>query len=105
MLLISLSNRVLGAPFMAQSHRDMSGKVILFLSSPLQLQLQLQLLLLLLQLLLLLLQLLLPVLRRHSERSEEALYFAFAVVLVVAFSNRPQNSLLDNLGSRHYLPS
>jgi hypothetical protein len=98
MLLISLSNRVLGAPFMAQSHRDMSGKVILFLSSPLQLQLQLQLLLLLLQLLL-------PVLRRHSERSEEALYFAFAVVLVVAFSNRPQNSLLDNLGSRHYLPS
>jgi hypothetical protein len=98
MLLISLSNRVLGAPFMTQSHRDMSGKVILFLSSPLQLQLQLQLLLLLLQLLL-------PVLRRHSERSEEALYFAFAVVLVVAFSNRPQNSLLDNLGSRHYLSS
>jgi hypothetical protein len=43
------------------------------------------------------------VLRRHSERSEESLYVAFAVAVARSLSAKP--SLLDNLGSQHYLPS
>jgi hypothetical protein len=81
---------------MAQPHRDMSGNVkplparlclcrCLFycLSFRRNLLLQLQLQLLLLLLLLSLLHLLLLVLRCHSERSEEPLYFAFVLAVAV----------------------